>query len=110
MEYFCSTAYWYCILFYIVLHANVRYMLTSVHFSIFVSSLRRVAFQHTHWAALLGSTAAHASSGHFLGSLLSDRSAQLFCVAVADVMILLLFNFDGLRRLECAGYLIPQSV
>ena len=39
---------------------------------------------------------AHTSSGQFLGSLLSDHSAQLLHVAVADVTILSLFHFDSL--------------
>ena len=55
--------------------------------------------------------AAHASSGQFLGSLLSDHSEQLLCVAIADVTvtILLLFHFDSLGRLQCEGYRIAQS-
>ena len=45
----------------------------------------------------------------FLCLLHSDHSAQLLRFAIADVMILLLFHFDSLWRLECEGYSIAQS-
>ena len=51
----------------------------------------------------------HCCPCQFFCSLLSDHSAQLLRIAVADVnhvMILLLFHFDILGSLECKGYII----
>ena len=75
-----------------MLHTNVRHKSTYVSFSTIVSLLRQGALQNSHCAAIPGSIVAHASSGQFLGSLLSDHSAQLLRVAVADFTILLLFH------------------
>ena len=65
-----------------------------------VSFLCYCALQNCHGAALPGSIATHASSGQFLGSLLSDKSAQLIHTSVANGTILLLFNFDNRRSLD----------
>ena len=68
-----------------------------------VSLLCQGALQNSHCAALPGSIVAHASSGQFLCLLLADHGARLLRVAVADVMILLLFHFNSLGSLECEG-------
>ena len=93
------------------MHASVRHKSTYFYFSTIVSLLRQGALQNSHCAALPGSIVAYASSGQFLGSLLSDHSEQLLPsgVAVADVTILLLPHFDSLGRLECEGYITAQS-
>ena len=59
-------------------------------------------------ASVLGRIVGNTSSGQFISSLLS-HSAQLFCIAVVNFTILLLFHFDGLGRLECEGYIMAQS-
>ena len=77
-----------------MLHANVLHKSMYVYFSTFVSLLRQGAIQNSHGAALPGSIVAHASSGQFLGSLISDHSAQLLCVAV----VICFFQFDCLAQ------------
>ena len=56
--------------------------------------LRSASWQHCCPSQL------RASSGQFLGSLLSDHSAQLLRVAIAEVTIL---HFNSLGSLECLG-------
>ena len=51
---------------------------TYAGFSTNVSVLSQGALQNSHFAALPGSIVAHASSGQFLCSLLSDRSDSCF--------------------------------
>ena len=89
------------------LSARIFISCSNIH-SLLVSFLCYRALQNCHGAALPGSIAAHASSGQFLGSLLSYQSAQLLHITVADGTILLLLNFDNRRSLERDGYRIAQ--
>ena len=87
-----------------------------------VSLLRQDALrlQNSNGAVPPCSIVGHASSGQFLGSLLSEAHhiAQLLRVAVADVRVavLVLFHFDNLPQChwghlesQCKGYKIAQS-
>ena len=102
----------FCVLLSHIFHNICQYCFKCpLCWTVIFSLLPQGALQNSYCAAPPGSIVGHASSGQFLGSLLSDHSAQLLCVAIADVTvtILLLFHFDSLGRLQCEGYRIAQS-
>ena len=70
-----------------------------------VRTLFRTAIARRFLAALLPMPSLASSSARSF----SHHSAQLLRVAVADVMILLLFHLDSMGSLECEGYWIAQS-